>query len=244
MTDKKRNLDVRFSDFNFDKCSQFKEFKYEHQITPIQKRMYFLMVHSKMPRGENESLYGWTGRIGLSRSTVFGIFNKGNSTMHNSVASKISLATGADEDWIRHGAGVPFPIYSYDEIIERQIEESIEEDGLVISTQIDKPKLQQAFETTEQALKDQHKIMQPGAKSEFIVMLYTALIDISAQPFDNQLLKTAIFNLENELEKARRSMSPYKKTLLIIAIYTLYIGDASNKEAIEQTTIQLVRSAA
>ncbi|MFD2012987.1 hypothetical protein ACFSHO_03595 [Acinetobacter vivianii] len=212
-------------------------------MTPIQKRMYFLQVHSKMPRGEKESLYSWTGRVGLSRSTAFGIFNKGNGTMHNSVASKIATATGADEIWIQNGVGEPYSASIANVSAESSQDNKIESEGLTITTAIDKAKLQQAFETTEQALHDQHKSMKPDAKAEFIVMLYTALTDSHTQNFD-KLLNTAIYLVENELSSQRRTMSQDKKTLLIIAIYTLYIDNASNVEALELSIKNLIRSAA
>lgn len=120
----------------------------------------------------------------------------------------------------------------------------VEEEGLRITTSIDRDKLQQAFETTAQALKDRHKIMRPKPMAEFIVMLYEALIDKETQPFDSHLLNAAIYLVENELEIQRRTMSPEKKTLLIIAIYTLYSDDASNMEAIQLSVKSLVRSAA
>ncbi|RSN77928.1 hypothetical protein [Acinetobacter haemolyticus] len=237
MADNKENIFVRYLDFNFAECSQFKEFNYEQEMTPIQKRMYFLMLHSNMPRGESESLYGWAGRIGLSRSTVFGIFSKDNAKMHNSVAHKISEATGANEQWIQSGVGEAFDKTKKESNV-------IQSEGLQITTEIDRDKLQQAFETTDQALKEQHKTMQPKPKAEFIVMLYTALIDSATQSFDKNLLNTAIYLVENELSTQRRSMSHDKKTLLIIAIYTLYIDSASNIEALELSIKNLIRSAA
>lgn len=246
MYENKVNLLVRYSDFNFDDCSQFKEFKCEQEMTDIQKRMYFLMVHSNLQRGANEALYSWAGRAGLSRSTAFGIFTKGNAAMHGSVASKIANSTGANEEWVQYGVGEPFIIE--DSIkhsnLESTIEsEIIETEGLAITTEIDKDKLIQAFDTTEQALIEQHKTMKPASKAEFIVMLYTALAD-SKTKFNKNLLNTAIYLVENELSVQRRNMSHEKKTLLIIAIYTLYIDNASNVEALELSIKNLIRSAA
>ena len=245
MIENKENILVRYSDFNFVECSQFKEFNYEHEMTDIQKRMYFLMMHSVMQRGKGESLYSWTGRVGLSRSTAFGIFNKGNATMHSSVAQKIAAATGANEQWVQNGIGEPFTAHNAVTHSNNNSDTNkVETEGLTITTAIDKDKLQQAFETTEQALNDQHKTMKPEPKAEFIIMLYTALIDSEKQNFDKKLLNTAIYLVENELSVQRRSMSSDKKTLLIIAIYTLYIDNASNLEALELSIKNLIRSAA
>ena len=74
MIDKKQNKEFRNFDFGTVHTSQFKEFNCEDELTPIQARMYFLMINSSMPRSPDESLYGWCGRIGLSNSTIFGIF--------------------------------------------------------------------------------------------------------------------------------------------------------------------------
>lgn len=245
MIENKEDIIVRYSEFNFAECSQFKEFNYEHEMTDIQKRMYFLMMHSEMQRGKGESLYSWSGRVGLSRSTAFGIFNKGNATMHSSVAQKIAAATGANEQWVQNGIGEPFTGRTVtNQVVSDSGSSRVETEGLTITTAIDKDKLQQAFETTEQALNDQHKTMKPEPKAEFITMLYTALIDTEKQKFDKKLLNTAIYLVENELSVQRHIMSPDKKTLLIIAIYTLYIDGASNVEALELSIKNLIRSAA
>lgn len=208
---------------------------------PLKERIKLLMTENEL-----EKPYSFATRVGLSKGTFTGIWREGRSSLHHGTVNKICAATGANPAWLVTGIGEPFKLNESEQHQDdySQQPKNIIEEGLKISTQIDRDKLQQAFETTEKALQDQNKMMQPEAKSEFIVMLYIALIDTSAQPFDNQLLTTAIFNIENELKKARRTMSPDKKTLLIIAIYTLYIDDAFNKKAIEQTTIQLVRSAA
>lgn len=108
MVDKTQNKEFRNFDFGTVHTSQFKEFNYEDELTPIQARMYFLMINSSMPRSPDESLYGWCGRIGLSNSTIFGIFKKNNKNMHLSVAQKISEATGANIDWVQKGIGEPF----------------------------------------------------------------------------------------------------------------------------------------
>ncbi|AZN69276.1 hypothetical protein DX910_14475 [Acinetobacter haemolyticus] len=245
MSDNKQYISVRYSDFNLEDCSQFKEFNYEQHLTDIQKRMYFLMLHGEKQRGGGESLYGWAGRLGLSRSTTFGIFTKGNATMHNSVAIKIAEATGASEQWVQNGIGEPFAIETITNHVKSNASnKKIETEGLTITTAIHRDKLQQSFETTEQALNQQHKTMTPSAKAEFIVMLYTALTDAESQNFDKKLLNTAIYLVENELSVQRRTMSHDKKTLLIIAVYTLYIDNASNVEALELSIKNLIRSAA
>lgn len=108
MLDKKEFNFLRICENYEHYFSQFKEFNCEDDLTPIVQRMYYLMVEGNLPRGENESLYGWCGRLGLSNSTIFGIFKKHNKYMHLSVADKISQATGANIEWIQHGTGQPF----------------------------------------------------------------------------------------------------------------------------------------
>lgn len=108
MIDKKQNNKFRNFDLGSVQTSQFKEFNCENELTPIQVRMYFLMANGSMPRSADESLYGWCGRIGLSNSTIFGIFKKNNKNMHLSVAQKISEATGANIEWVQKGIGEPF----------------------------------------------------------------------------------------------------------------------------------------
>jgi RNA polymerase-interacting CarD/CdnL/TRCF family regulator len=100
--------------------------------------------------------------------------------------------------------------------------DKVETEGLTITTAIDKDKLQQAFETTEQALNDQHKTMKPEPKAEFIIMLYTALIDNEKQNFDKKLLNTAIYLVENELSVQRRSMSSIKNFIDYCYLHTVY----------------------
>lgn len=108
MIDKKEFKIFRNSQINLGSFSQFKEFNCEEEMTPIVQRLYFLMLNGDMPRGESESLYGWCGRLGLSNSTIFGIFKKHNKSMHHSVAQKISASTGANVKWIQYGNGNPF----------------------------------------------------------------------------------------------------------------------------------------
>jgi len=108
MIDNEDNKVVRYSDFNNVHCSQFKEFNCEQELTPIQSRLYYLMIFGKQPRAENESLYGWTNRLGLPKSTTYGLFTKRNQNMHLSLATKLAEATGANIDWIQKGIGEPF----------------------------------------------------------------------------------------------------------------------------------------
>ncbi|WP_448760966.1 hypothetical protein [Acinetobacter tandoii] len=189
----------------------------------------------------DERPYVWVDSVGIKRATFQSAKTRGTMPLPKTIKDW-STKIGCSYEWLLKGAGSAFPDMS--ETKQAPAHSTVVDAGLTISTEIDRDKLEKAFFTTEQTLSAQHKVMSPDAKSEFIVMLYTALIDNSLQTFDNQLLKIAIYNVENELENTRRVMSPDKKTLLIIAIYTLYIGDAYNKEAIEQTTLELVRSAA
>ena len=236
MADINKNKFVRFSQFDIAQCSQFKEFNYEQEKTPIQQRLYFLMLNGAQPRGVNESLYGWCIRIGLSKSTAFGIFTKGNQNMHLSVAQTIADATGADIDWIRNGTGTPFPIDSYDEIIERQIEEAFSTETKVLDTSL----LQQAFETLDQALSATNKVMAPEGRSKFVATVYASLKE--QESLNTEVLEDCIYTIEEALKSTRRVMSPKAKTDLILVIYDLYSGEASYKEAMKSTINQLIRS--
>lgn len=245
MIDINDNKFVSFSDFDIAQGSQFKEFNYEQEKTPIQKRLYFLMLNGKQPRGAKESLYGWCARIGLSKSTAFGIFSKGNQNMHQSVAQTISYATGADVDWIKNGTGIPFPIYSMDEIINQQIEEAMDQvlesnninpefDGL--DTQL----LQQAFDTLDKALKVTKRNMSPKAKAKFVVSLYDNLSEPRNAKIE--LLQECIETIEQALFDTRRIMSSAAKSELILIIYDLYYGNSAYKEAMKTTLDELIRS--
>ncbi|HCA5335478.1 TPA: hypothetical protein MW296_000116 [Acinetobacter baumannii] len=244
MADIKDNKFVRFLEFDIAQCSQFKEFNYEQEKTPIQQRLYFLMLNGKKPRGVKESLYGWCARIGLSKSTAFGIFSKGNQNMHMSVAQTISEATGADVDWIRNGTGVPFPVYAMDEIINKQIEEATSQilennfdpefDGL--DTQL----LQQAFDTLDKALKVTKRSMSVEAKAKFVVSLYDNLSEPGNAKIE--LLQECIETIEQALLDTRRTMSSSSKSELILIIYDLYYGNTAYKEAMKTTLDELIRS--
>ncbi|EOX7485865.1 hypothetical protein ACULUB_001210 [Acinetobacter baumannii] len=245
MTDIKDNKFVRFSDFDIAQGSQFKEFNYEQEKTPIQKRLYFLMLNGKQPRGDKESLYGWCARIGLSKSTAFGIFSKGNQNMHLSVAQTISDATGADVDWIKNGTGVPFPVYSMDEIINKQIEEAIEDQILETNINpefdgLDTQLLQQAFDTLDKALKVTKRSMSPKAKAKFVVSLYDNLSEPGNAKIE--LLQECIETVEQALLDTRRIMSSSAKSELILIIYDLYYGNTAYKEAMKTTLDELIRS--
>ncbi|WHP07008.1 MULTISPECIES: hypothetical protein [Acinetobacter] len=195
----------------------------------------------------DERPYSWAESKGIKKSA----FQSARNRQSKPLAKTVELwaqQIGCSYEWLDKGIGEPFkdvvPVAQQQDK-ETQTESGIvEEEGLRITTSIDRDKLQQAFETTAQALKDRHKIMRPKPMAEFIVMLYEALIDKETQPFDSHLLNAAIYLVENELEIQRRTMSPEKKTLLIIAIYTLYSDDASNMEAIQLSVKSLVRSAA
>lgn len=153
MIEKQENKSVRYFDFDFVLCSQFKEFNCEqgedvkNKLTDIQQRLYFLMVNGDLIRDPNESLYHWSARVGLSKSTAFGIFSKNNQTMHTSVSKKIASATGANAEWVQYGRGEPFEkvqelesasipdnaFYEYDEREERSYvnrKDYISRDGL------------------------------------------------------------------------------------------------------------------
>lgn len=188
----------------------------------------------------DERPYVWVDKMGITRGTFQSAKTRGTMPLPKTVKAWAELV-GCSYKWLLKGEGEAFPVSSQT-IQSEPIK--IESEGLQITTAIDKNKLQQAFETTEQALNDQHKTMKPEPKAEFITMLYTALIDTEKQKFDKKLLNTAIYLVENELSVQRHIMSPDKKTLLIIAIYTLYIDGASNVEALELSIKNLIRSAA
>lgn len=188
----------------------------------------------------DERPYVWVDSVGIKRATFQSAKTRGAVPLPKTV-KEWSKLIGCSYEWLLKGEGSAFP---HEEALTVQQPKTLKEEGLTISTIIDRSKLQQAFETTEQALNDQHKTMKPEPKAEFIVMLYTALVDTEKQNFDRELLTTSIYLVENELDIQRHTMSSDKKTLLIIAIYTLYIDSASNVEALELSIKNLIRSAA
>ncbi|MCF8999260.1 hypothetical protein [Acinetobacter nectaris] len=231
---------VPYSDFNCVNCSQFKEFNCEQELTPIQSRLYYLMIFSQQPRGESESLYGWTARLGLSKSTTYGLFTKRNQNMHLSVAQNIAKATGANALWIQKGVGEPF------DSIENQEKTNIKEKLPVSEEQNEMPEmntdlLTQAFQTLDNALEQTKKVMPPAGRSRFITAVYDSLR--TNDGIDLELLKDSIYTLEEALKLKRQVMSPISKTRLILAIYELYSGNVLYKEAIQHTINQLIGSA-
>lgn len=233
MIDNKQDKGFRNFGINRVLISQFKEFNCEEELTPIQTRMYFLMINGSMPRSVDESLYGWCGRLGLSNSTIFGIFKKNNKNMHLSVANKISKATGANIDWIQKGIGEPF---------ETDIKKEPDISGVASDAAhiLDAALLQEAFDTLEQALKATGRVMQPKGVSRFVATVYASLKE--DEEMDTEVLQDCILTVEEALKSTRRHMSPKAKTDLILAIYELYSGNASYKEAMTSTINQLIRS--
>lgn len=249
MIDNKSFKLVRYSDYNYEDCTQFKEFNYEQELTPIQSRLYYLMVFGKQPRMQSESLYGWGNRIELPKSTTYGIFTKGNQNMHLAVAEKIAEATGANALWIKDGIGEAFtlsenleqPIASTQSVQPTDKPATIQKKGLTLSTSINLEKLQEVFETTEEILRTQNRTMPALARGEFTVMLYKMFIDETAEPFNAELLQHSTYAVEDMLEKQRLTMSLEKKTLLIVAIYTMYIDTPAGVQQLLQTAGVLLR---
>lgn len=243
MAENKENKFVRYSDFNFVQCSQYKEFNYEQRqdmkyvelgMSAIKHRLYFLMLHSLAKRSENESLYHWTNRLGLSKSTAFGIFSKENNSMHRSVAEKISNVTGADIDWIQFGKGEAFPekkeqpLPSPDQNLKSDVPKSI-----------DKYLLTQSIETAEKALAIAKGTMTPENKAEFISTLY---FNDNVNNVSEELLKACIRLIEQALKETRRTLSPEPKSELIIVIYNFYYDKPWTEEHLKSALDQLIRS--
>ena len=240
MTDINDNKVVRFSEFDIAQCSQFKEFNYEQEKTPIQTRLYFLMLYGYEPRGKNESLYGWAARIGLSKSTVFGIFSKGNQNMHASVAETIAKTTGANPSWIQRGVGEPFirdtPLYKK---LEEQILKPLKDENLDISQiegKVNSKVLEMCFEATDGALYDTFRMMDADDKADFIWKFYTALLEESdlAITVDSETFVLAVFTIELIEYYSRQKMSPSSKTILITDIYDSYHSNAEMKQSAKQ----------
>ncbi|CAM4383980.1 hypothetical protein [Acinetobacter pragensis] len=236
MIDKKEFKLVRFFGFDFAQCSQFKEFNYEQEKTPIQARLYFLMCNGQLLRGQKESLYGWTGRIGLSKSTAFGIFSKGNLNMHLSVAQKIAEATGANVEWIQHGIGEPFPL---DAETAQHAVTADHSDKTDVPLSIDQQLLTQAIETAEKALVIAKGTMTPDDKAEFIATLF---LNDNLSNINEELLKACISLIEKALKETRRTLSPEPKSELIIVIYNFYYDKPWTEEHLKSALDQLIRS--
>ncbi|MNG43634.1 hypothetical protein D3C78_16710 [compost metagenome] len=243
MIENKENKFVRYSDFDFVQCSQYKEFNCEQRqdmkyvelgMSAIKHRLYFLMLHSLAERSANESLYHWTNRLGLSKSTAFGIFSKENNSMHRSVAEKISSATGADIDWVQFGTGEAFPEQKIK--LESIVEENTNSN---IAPSIDKKLLTQAIETAEQALIIANGSMTPEKKAEFISTLY---FNENVNDVSEKLLKACISLIEKALKDTRRTMSPEPKSELILVIYNFYSDKPWTEEHLKSALDQLIRS--
>lgn len=201
---------------------------------PLKTRIKHLMTQDELNKP-----YRFATRIGLSKGTFTGIWKEGRESLHKSTASKICEATGANLAWLMTGIGEPF---SQEEAQGQST--IVEQEGLEITTAIDKDMLQVALETTEKKLREQSLIMQPKHKAEFILMLYDILIDIEKSPYNKKLLNDVIFEIEECLERLHRTMLVDKKTLLIVAIYTLYSVNSQDKEGIRQTITDIIRKAA
>ena len=244
MTDNKQNLIANFSDFNFDVCSQFKEFNYEHEMTDIQKRMYYLMLNGDRPRGSSESLYGWTTSLGLSRSTAFGFFNKNNKTMHSAVAEKIANATGAYPLWVQNGVGIPFPqpnpiqnTEKYEEVKNifenKRLSMQLLDIAPLEPHQINQELLEQCFDLTDGVLEATFNTMHADDMSDFIVKLYKTRLEEVNQEFNlnEENFMLAIFTIEVALVYTRHTMSPKSKGKLIPEIYQKYHSNPAMKQA-------------
>ncbi|ESK57561.1 hypothetical protein [Acinetobacter tjernbergiae] len=209
---------------------------------PLKDRIKVLMTPDEL-----EKPYSFATRVGLSKGTFTGIWVEGRKSFHQTTVEKICKATGANPGWLVTGIGEPFtdvvPVVQQEQttLVEPQI---IEEEGLKITTAIDKAMLQTALETTEKKLREQHLTMQPKPKAEFILMLYEILIDQEKQPYNKQLLNDVIYEVEECLERLHKMMLVDKKTLLIIAIYTLYSVNSQDKDGIRQTVTDIIRKAA
>jgi hypothetical protein len=253
MIDRKQNNKFRNFDLGSVQTSQFKEFNYENELTPIQARMYFLMANGSMPRSADESLYGWCGRIGLSNSTIFGIFKKNNKNMHLSVAQKISEATGANIEWVQKGIGEPFNETEDDVISPNHKSNEYNGNTLNYITGINAPNerkpyvpksiskelLTQSIETAEQALEIANGTMTPEKKAEFISTLY---FNQNICDNDEKLFKACVTLIEKALRETRRILSPEPKSELIIVIYNFYYDKKWTEEHLKSALDQLIRS--
>lgn len=219
---------------------------------PLKERIKSLMTVNELAHP-----YSFATRVGLSKGTFTGIWREGRQSLHKGTIDKICRVTGADPDWLITGEGIPFPIYNYDEIINRQVEEAcqgkidasapVEFEGDVpagfyedVSVELDSSLLIQAFETLSNALQVTGRTMQPPGRARFVAAVYASLKE--NEDMDTQLLQDCIFTIEEALKSTRRTMSPKSKTDLILIIYELYSGDASYKEAMTSTINNLIRS--
>lgn len=210
---------------------------WELKNNSLKDRIEFLMTPQEL-----EKPYSFATRVGLAKGTFTGIWIKGRQSLHQGTINKICAATGVDPGWLATGVGVPFPIYNYDEIINRQVEEAyqdrIAEDEIII--ELDTSLLIQAFETLDKALLTTGRVMQPKGRARFVATVYSSLKE--NEEMDIKLLEDCIFTIEEALKSTRRTMSPKSKTDLILIVYELYSGNASYKEAMTSTINQLIRS--
>lgn len=197
-----------------------------------------------------ERPYSWAENRGINKSAFQSSRNRRSKPLSKTV-ELWAQQIGCSFEWLDKGVGEPFKDVIPTTQHEAPKEENtsvepliIEEEGLKITTAIDKVMLQTALETTEKKLIEQHLIMQPQHKAEFIVMLYEILIDQEKQLYNKQLLNDVIQEVEECLERLKKSMLPDKKTLLIIAIYTLYSVNSHDKDGIRQTVTDIIRKAA
>lgn len=73
----------------------------------------------------DERPYPWAEKIGINRSAFQSARTRGKKPLPKTVkvwAEKI----GCDYDWLNNGDGVAFPIYDYDQIINRQIDQALD----------------------------------------------------------------------------------------------------------------------
>jgi len=205
---------------------------------PLKERIKLLMTAEEL-----EKPYSFATRVGLAKGTFTGIWIQGRQSLHQGTINKICTATGADPGWLATGVGVPFPINTYDEIINRQIEEAwvgMVDEEEIVTIELDRSLLAQAFETLDKALSTTGRVMQPKGVSRFVATVYASLKE--DEEMDTEVLQDCILTVEEALKSTRRHMSPKAKTDLILAIYELYSGNASYKEAMTSTINQLIRS--
>lgn len=215
---------------------------------PLKERIKILMTVNELAHP-----YSFATRVGLSKGTFTGIWREGRQSLHQRTINKICAATGVDPDWLDKGIGEPFPANRINEPqanIRTEVDEPIEKPktiqkkGLTLSTTINIDKLNEVFETTQEILDKQNRMMSATALGEFTVMLYKMFVDEKTEPFNSQLLQQTTYIVESVLENKQLRMSPKNKTLLIIAIYTLYIDYPADAEQMLQTTEALIRKIA
>lgn len=218
---------------------------WELQNNSLKERIQFLMTEEELQKP-----YSFATRVGLSKGTFTGIWVQGRKSLHQQTIDKISASTGVNAGWLATGVGEPFPDSSDNAQITSQQAQTpalppqhntIQKQGLTLSTSINLDKLKEVFETTEEILRTQNRTMPALARGEFTVMLYKMFIDETAEPFNAELLQHSTYAVEDMLEKQRLTMSLEKKTLLIVAIYTMYIDTPAGVQQLLQTAGVLLR---